>query len=92
MKDETETVALLLGEQSDDRWQPQELAEGAVRIVRDAEGTIKLEKISSEEEFEAASSSSGCFRRGTPIIDPETREVIGYEMEEVPSLKNGTEI
>jgi hypothetical protein len=91
MKDHTETVALLLGEHSDDRWQPHELAEGAVRIVRDAEGTMKLEKISSEEEFEKASSASGCFRRGTPIIDPETREVIGYEMEEVPSLKNGTE-
>jgi len=91
MKDQTETVALLLGEQSDDRWHPHELAEGAVRIVRDAEGTMKLEKISSEAEFAEASSTSGCFRRGTPIIDPETREVIGYEMEEVPSLKNGTE-
>jgi hypothetical protein len=25
--------------------------------------------------------TTGCFRRGKPIIDPTTREVMGYEME-----------
>ena len=91
MKDDTETVALLLGEQDDDRWQPKDFVEGAVRIVRDAGGTMTLEQIESEAEFDEVASSSGCFRRGIPIIDPETREVIGYEMEEVPSLKSGTD-
>ncbi len=87
MQDDNETVALLLGEQDDDRWQPKDFAEGAVRIVRDSDGTITLESVASEAEFEEIASSSGCFRKGTPIIDPETREVIGYEMEAVPSLK-----
>jgi hypothetical protein len=27
--------------------------------------------------------TTGCFRRGKAIRDPRTREVIGYEMEEV---------
>ncbi|HEY5623439.1 MAG TPA: hypothetical protein VIV14_06730 [Gammaproteobacteria bacterium] len=91
MKDDTVTVALLLGEQDDAHWHPKDFVEGAQRIVRDPNGTITLEDIESEEEFEEVASLSGCFRRGTPIIDPETREVIGYEMEEVPSLKSGTD-
>jgi hypothetical protein len=90
MKDDTITVALLLGEQDDAHWRPKDFVAGAQRIVRDPSGTITLEDIESEEEFDEVASSSGCFRRGTPIIDPETREVIGYEMEEVPSLKSGT--
>jgi hypothetical protein len=31
-------------------------------------------------------AATGCFRRGKPIDDPQAREVIGYEIEEVPML------
>ena len=47
----------------------------------------RLEPVESEEEFERAARTTGCFRRGKPIHDPETHEVIGYEMEQVPLLR-----
>jgi hypothetical protein len=31
--------------------------------------------------FDEQIMTTGCFRRGKPIIDPVTREVMGYEME-----------
>jgi len=90
MNDDTETIALLLGDSEDERWQPNDIVNGAQRLVRDADGKLVLEAIESEEEFEETASTTGRFRRGKPIIDPETRDVIGYEMEEVPSLATGT--
>jgi hypothetical protein len=47
---------------------------------------MSLEAIESDEEFERTARTTGCFRRGKAIRDPETREVIGYEMEEVSFL------
>ena len=48
---------------------------------------MQLEAIADAEEFDATARTTGCFRRGKPIHDPETREIIGYEMEEVPMLR-----
>ena len=90
MKDDVETIALLLGSSEDERWQPNDIVDGAQRLVRDADGNLTLEAVESEEEFDEVASDTGRFRRGKPIIDPETRDVIGYEMEEVESLANGT--
>ena len=90
MSNETETIALLLGSSADERWQPRDIVDGAQRLVRDADGNVTLEAIESEEEFDEVAGATGCFRRGKPIIDPETRDVIGYEMEEVLSLGDGT--
>jgi hypothetical protein len=90
MKDNMETIALLLGSSEDERWQPNDIVDGAQRLVRDADGHLTLEAVESEEEFEEVASETGRFRRGKPIIDPETRDVIGYEMEEVESLADGT--
>ncbi len=90
MDDDTETIALLLGSSEDERWHPRDFVEGAQRLVRDADGHVKLEDVRSEEDFDRMARTSGCFRRGKPIVDPETRDVIGYELEEVPSLGDGT--
>ncbi len=86
MNDDTETIALLLGDSGDERWQPRDYVTGAQRLVRDADGHVVLEAIQSEEEFDQTARTTGCFRRGKPIRDPETGDVIGYEMEEVPFL------
>ena len=90
MKEEMETIALLLGDSDDERWQPRDFVEGAQRLVRSADGHVMLQAVESAEEFDQTARTTGCFRRGKPILDPETREVIGYEMEEVPSLSDGT--
>ncbi len=86
MKDDTETIALLLGDSADTRWRPRDFVTGAQRLVRDAAGHVTLEAIESEEEFDHMARTTGCFRRGKPIRDPESGDVIGYEMEEVPFL------
>ena len=87
MKRTREIIALLLGEAGGERWQPRGFIAGAQRLVRGEDGTIELEAITDAEEFDATARTTGCFRRGKPIHDPETREVIGYEMEEVPMLR-----
>lgn len=82
-----EVIALVLGETSDSRWHAGEFGKGAQRLVRGPDGRVTLEEVESQEEFDRAARTTGCFRRGTPIRDPQTREVIGYEMEEVPLLR-----
>ena len=86
MKGYRQTIALLLGEAGGERWQPRGFVAGAQRLVRGADGCVSLEAIADAKEFDATARTTGCFRRGKPIHDPATREVIGYEMEEVPQL------
>lgn len=82
-----EVIALLLGDSGETRGHPRGFVEGAQRLVRSPDGQVSLQAVESEEEFDRTARTTGCFRRGKPIRDPETREVIGYEMEEVPLLR-----
>jgi hypothetical protein len=82
-----EIIALVLGDGTERRWQAGQLGRGAQCLVRRADGRIELEPVTCEEEFERAARLTGCFRRGKPIQDPLTKEVIGYEMERVPLLR-----
>jgi hypothetical protein len=86
-----EIIALVLGDGAERRWQAGRLGRGAQCLVRRADGRIELEPVESEEEFERTARITGCFRRGTPIHDPLTNEVIGYEMEQVPLLRAAQE-
>ena len=90
MKGCPQTIALLLGEAGGERWQPRSFVDGAQRLVRGADGCVRLEAIANAREFDATARTTGCFRRGKPIHDPATHEVIGYEMEEVPLLRPTT--
>ena len=87
MEDSSEIIALVLGDTTDRRWHAGQLGKGAQRLVRLADGRVSLEPVTSEEEFERTARATGCFRRGKPIHDPHTHEVIGYEMEQVPLLR-----
>ncbi len=86
MDGSSEIIALVLGEPSE-RWRSGQLGLGAHRLVRRSDGRVTLEPVESQEEFERAARTTGCFRRGKPIRDPDTHEVIGYEMEQVPLLR-----
>jgi hypothetical protein len=86
MHGQVEIIALVLGEPNE-RWHANQLGEGAQRLVRRADGRVALEPVESLEEFERTVRTTGCFRRGKPIRDPGTHEVIGYEMEQVPLLR-----
>jgi hypothetical protein len=84
-----EVIAVVL-EESGQRWHSGQLARGAQRLIRRPDGSVRLEPVESEEEFERAARTTGCFRRGKPIRDPRTSEVIGYEMEQVPLLRSAS--
>lgn len=84
-----EVIALLLADSVTGRRGSRAPIEGAQRLVRRADGRVTLEDIESREDFEETARITGCFRRGKAIRDPETNEVMGYEMEEVrPALVN----
>ena len=83
MDGDSEVIALVLDESPSKGSGAHSYARGAKRLVRSADGRISLEAIASDEEFERVARTSGCFKRGKAIRDPVSRQVIGYEMEEV---------
>lgn len=52
-------------------------------LLRRSNGRIELKDVDSDVEFLKRWPTTGCFRRGNPITDPETGQVLGYELEEV---------
>jgi hypothetical protein len=86
MDGQSESIALLLGERKAPRGWRGLAGEGAMQLVRGPDGEIELRPVESAEEFQRIARTTGCFRRGKPIRDPASREIIGYEMEEVPLL------
>jgi hypothetical protein len=55
-------------------------------LVREGNGAISLQT-QPESTFGHDAIQTGRFRRGTPIIDPVTQEIIGYEMERLSSTQ-----
>ncbi len=56
----------------------------ATMIVRRADGQFVLETIDARVALAQKAANTGCFRKGKPIVDPNSKEVMGHEMEEVP--------
>lgn len=79
----SEVIALLLGEPDVRADGTRSYRAGAQRLVRDPDGRVTLEEVESEEDFDRTARITGCFIRGKAIRDPDTLEIIGYEMEEV---------
>jgi hypothetical protein len=74
----SEIIALLMPEP---KQSTEEMTEPATALLRDADGRMSLQPITSEMTFAEQVMTTGCFRRGKPIIDPMTREIMGYELE-----------
>jgi len=77
---QSEVIAVLLPELDPGQRQPR----AATMIVRRADGQFVLETIDARVALAQQAANTGCFRKGKPIVDPSSREVLGYEMEEVP--------
>jgi hypothetical protein len=60
-------------------------ADQAQVLVREENGAIALRTTAIDSAFGQFAIQTGAFRRSTPIIDPVTRETLGYEMEKLPS-------
>lgn len=61
-------------------------------LIRDADGKMKLEVVESaaqDRDFADQMRDTGCFRRGKPIVDPVTRQVVGYELEMISDPLDG---
>jgi hypothetical protein len=59
---------------------------GATMLIRNADGQMSLQNVNPDSPMGRHAMRTGCFRRGKPIIDPVSRQMIGYEMEMVPNL------
>jgi len=80
----TKMIALLLPDTTVEVWTgPESFARGATALMRDAAGNVTLEKVTAATDFMDQIMTTGCFRRGKPIVDPVSREIIGHEMEQI---------
>jgi hypothetical protein len=76
-----QVIALLMPETTVEVFtDPNSFAQGVTALLRDAEGKMSIEKV-SEATFMEQVMTTGCFRRGKAIVDPVSRQVMGYEME-----------
>lgn len=86
MNPSDEVIALLL----DDAHGPCSSAaitlESTTCLVRGSDGQVRLQRPDSQEELDRTAGTTGVFKRGTPIVDPSSGDVIGYEMEEIARL------
>jgi hypothetical protein len=57
----------------------------ATILLRSADGQMSVRTVSPDSTLGQFALSTGCFRNGAPIVDPVTRQHIGYEMEMVES-------
>jgi hypothetical protein len=62
--------------------------QGTTALLRDAEGKITIEPVPKDSALVEQMLTTGCFRRGKAIVDPVSREIMGYEMEMVANLKD----
>lgn len=50
-------------------------------VFRDAAGTMEVRELRPDKDMMRMAQMTGRFKSGTPIVDPTTKEVIGYEIE-----------
>jgi hypothetical protein len=74
--DDNEVIAVLVAGYDDG-------AERATVILRDSHGNVSMKQMGVEDRLVQRAASTDRFRRGKPIVDPQSREVVGYELERV---------
>lgn len=57
------------------------VATGTMLLVRYTDGRMALEPARREAAWSEQSAATGYFGKRKPILDPISREVVGYEME-----------
>jgi len=54
-------------------------------VLRDAEGAMEVRRVKPDRSLVNRAMLTGRFNSGKPIVDPTTREIIGYEIEPLVS-------
>jgi len=75
--DDNEVIAVLVAGYD------EEGTERATVILRDSHGKVTMKQMAAADRMVARAADTDRFRRGKPIIDPVSREVVGYELERV---------
>lgn len=75
--DDNEVIAVLVAGYDD------EGAERATVILRDSRGNVSMKQMAVADRLVQRAADTDRFRRGPPIIDPVSREIVGYELERV---------
>ena len=73
--DENEVIAVLLSGYDEDGRQR------ATVLLRDGQGQVSLRHVTGREAEAQAGTARKFCRPGRPILDPASREVMGYELE-----------
>lgn len=75
---QSEIIALLFPE-------PTKVLAGSLMLVtallRDSDGTMEVRQLRPDKDMMRMAQMTGRLNSGTPIVDPMTREIIGYEIE-----------
>jgi hypothetical protein len=73
-----EIIALLFPE-------PSKILAGSAMLVtalmRDSQGAMEVRELKPDKDMMRMAQMTGRFNIGKPIVDPATKEVIGYEIE-----------
>jgi hypothetical protein len=75
MRNDNEVIAVLVAGYDDDG------GERATVILRDANGNVSMRQMAMSDTQVQRAAMTDRFRRGKPIVDPVSREVVGYELE-----------
>lgn len=60
----------------------------ATVLLRGEDGQICMRQMDATDVTVRRAARTGVFRRGKPILDPVSRQVMGYEMEEVQAARS----
>ena len=74
----SEVIALLFPDPGQAQEGPSQFV---TAVVRDAQGLMELRSMKPDKSLLSEARLAGRFNCGKPIVDPLTREVIGYEIE-----------
>jgi hypothetical protein len=66
-----------------DAWTGDERSRSATVLLRNVDGCLEVRSLPARDVLADRRMARGCVRRGAPILDPTSREVVGYEMEPV---------
>ena len=78
--DDTEVIAVLVAGYDDEGF------ERATVILRDIRGNVTMKQVTTRDGLVQRAAGTDRFRRGKPIVDPVSREIVAYELERVTPL------
>jgi hypothetical protein len=87
MEDDTQVIAIFLDDGAEAAASSEIDFTATSCLLRAATGEISIKSRLTSDDVRRCLESSGVFRRGTPIVDPHSGEVIGYELEEDASIR-----